>query len=188
MVELFRNAFNYLTSSNEKQDNEFLGRVIVLGSKRLLVRRLLAEVISRWPCALWRRERLATHICAPYGHEKRGRRRPPRERGCVREDLPGSVGAWAVTHGNRTPREVRRAIWSSWELYRGTMDASEAGGSIDLKLIPQFDGSSGQYIVEWLQNVELICAVTAQQGEYNDQSVAMRPLKEGAPSDPHLCP
>uniref|UniRef100_A0A5S6Q6U7 Protein kinase domain-containing protein n=1 Tax=Trichuris muris TaxID=70415 RepID=A0A5S6Q6U7_TRIMR len=43
MVELFRNAFNYLTSSNEKQDNEFVGRVIVLGSKRLLVRRLLAE-------------------------------------------------------------------------------------------------------------------------------------------------
>ncbi|KHJ40057.1 hypothetical protein D918_09885 [Trichuris suis] len=37
------------------------------------------------------------------------------------------------------------------------MDTHGTGGFFDLKLIPQFDGSHGQSVVEWLQTVELIC-------------------------------
>uniref|UniRef100_A0A5S6QJ61 RNA-directed DNA polymerase n=1 Tax=Trichuris muris TaxID=70415 RepID=A0A5S6QJ61_TRIMR len=37
------------------------------------------------------------------------------------------------------------------------MNTHETGGFFDLKLIPQFDGSHGQSVVEWLQTVELIC-------------------------------
>ncbi|KFD69462.1 hypothetical protein M514_18334 [Trichuris suis] len=37
------------------------------------------------------------------------------------------------------------------------MDTHGTGASFDLKLIPQFDGSHGQSVVEWLQTVELIC-------------------------------
>uniref|UniRef100_A0A5S6QP14 CCHC-type domain-containing protein n=1 Tax=Trichuris muris TaxID=70415 RepID=A0A5S6QP14_TRIMR len=40
--------------------------------------------------------------------------------------------------------------------YRGHMDGSNEG-SLDLRLIPEFDGSPQQSVTEWFQKVELIC-------------------------------
>lgn len=43
MTDLFRSAFNYLSTSTAGQDNTFVGQVVELGSLRLNVRKLLAE-------------------------------------------------------------------------------------------------------------------------------------------------
>ncbi|KFD59761.1 hypothetical protein M514_28058 [Trichuris suis] len=41
--------------------------------------------------------------------------------------------------------------------YRGHTEAHATDGLLDVKLIPEFDGSPGQSIVEWLKKVELVC-------------------------------
>lgn len=43
MTELFRSAFNYLSSSAVGQDNSFVGQIVELGNLRLNVRKVIAE-------------------------------------------------------------------------------------------------------------------------------------------------
>ena len=37
------------------------------------------------------------------------------------------------------------------------MEGQAAGGYFDLKLVPEYDGSGTQSVVEWLEKLELVC-------------------------------
>ena len=57
------------------------------------------------------------------------------------------------------------------------MEGQATGSYFDLKLVPEYDGSGTQSVVEWLEKLELICKL---RGVTDDASVIHLRLSGGA--------
>lgn len=60
-------------------------------------------------------------------------------------------------------RDAKQPMPQEVTSYRGISASDTAGSSFDVRIIPEFDGTPGTSVAEWLEKVELVCQLRGVQ-------------------------